>query len=226
MEKHVLKVKARQLTGSKVSALREQDEIPAVVYGSGSENINISLDRVQFEKLFKAAGESTLIDLEIEGGETVTVLIHDFQKEQISQKFSHVDFYKVDMTKKIKAEVELEFIGEAPAIKEFNGNLVKTLDSLEISSLPGNLPHHLEVNLENLKTLDDTIRVSDIQLPEGVEAVTAPETTIAFVEELKVEEEPEPVVEAEAAEGETEEGGEEEKKDQPAEGDKPEDAKE
>lgn len=169
--------------------LRAQKIIPAVLYGHGKETMSIQLEAVPFDKVYKQAGESTLIDLMIEGSAPVKAIIHDITHDPLGTDVRHVDFYQVNMAEKIKAEVELVFEGVAPAMKELGGILIKNMTHVEIESLPGNLPHHLPVNIETLKTFDDIIRVADLKVPEGVEILNDKNDSVVLVEAPRTEEE-------------------------------------
>ena len=109
------------------------------------------------------AGRSVLIDLEIDG-EKRKVLIHDFQKHPLTNRFIHIDFYQVKMDEEIEANVEIVFVGEAPAVKELGGVLLKTMDEVLVRCLPADLPKEIKVDLSTLKTFDDRIFVKDLNI--------------------------------------------------------------
>lgn len=188
-----LAVQERQKLGKQVNALRKEGFIPAELYGHGIANVHLSVSRKDFEKAFKAAGESTVINLSF-GNEKRSALVHDIQKNSVTDEIIHIDFYQVRMDEKIKAHVALEFVGEAPAVKAFGGVLNKTLSEIEVEALPGDLPRRIEVDLTGLKALNGSIYVKDLRIPPKVELMLEPETVIATVtppvEEEKVEEAP------------------------------------
>lgn len=188
--------------GEKLSA----DQIPAVLYGNGIDNSILKVKKNEFEKIFSKAGESNLIDLEFESVKT-KVLVKDTQKDVIKNTVSHIDFYQVNMEEKLTTEIPLEYIGESKAVKSLNAMLVKDFDSIEVMCLPADLVDHIDIDISNLSDYDDSIRLSDIVLPKGIELVTDQlETIIAAVREpRKIEEEP--VVVKEEVE-EKKEGGE------------------
>jgi large subunit ribosomal protein L25 len=161
--------------------------IPAVVYGAG-ENRSLEIKLADFEKVFSLAGESNLINLEIEGDKSIKVLVKDTQKHHLQDTFIHVDFYQVYMDKKVTTEIPLKFLNEAPAVKELGGQLNKNLDFVEVECLPNDLVDHLEVDLSVLKTFQDHIRLSDLHLPQGME-LTAEDKhiMIAQVVEAKIQ---------------------------------------
>jgi len=209
-----LKAKTRIETGKKVNRLREQGKIPAVLYGHKIKSVSLVLDYVVFEKVFKQAGESTLIDLVVDDKEPVKVLVQDYQLNPTTNQFIHVDFHRIKMDEKLHTEIELEFVGEPPAVKELNGVLVTSLDKLEVECLPQHLVHKIKVDISTLETLDSAIHISDIKIPEGITILNVPEDVVILIqpprtekelEELEVKPEEE-VIEGE--EGEVKEGEE------------------
>lgn len=184
-----LSAKIRKEVGKKVKALRKRDVLPAVLYGPGIKNLNLEINLKEFEKVFKVAGESSLISLEIEKKKT-PVLIQEVQRDPLTEKPIHVDFYQPSLKEKIEARIPLVFEGEAPAVKELGGTLIKNIPEIEVKALPQNLPHQIKVDISQLKTLEDNILISDLILPEGVEVLRNPEEIVASVSPPeKVEEE-------------------------------------
>jgi large subunit ribosomal protein L25 len=215
-----LDVQTRVEKDGKAKKIRKDGFIPAVIYGSGMAVRNLKVKQRDFEQIFALAGEANLIDLAIDGQETIKAIIKDVHIDPIRDKIVHADFYKVDMKKEIEVEVPLNFIGEAKAVKELDGILVKNIDGIEIKCLPGNLIEKIEVNLSILETFADAIRVKDLKLPSDIEVMNQPEDLVVHVIEPQKEEDP--VVEEEKVEGE--EG--EEKKEEGEEIDKKEGADE
>ncbi len=157
---------AATVRNGKVSDLKEM--IPAVMYGSGSENVSLSIKRVEFEKVFAQSGESGLISLKLDDGAESPVIVKDYQLEAVKHRIIHVDFFKVNMKEKVTAEVSLEFVGESPAVKTKGGIVIHNFDTLEIECLPSDLVQKVEVNLGMLENLGDSITIADITLPKGV----------------------------------------------------------
>lgn len=202
-----LKAAIRQEIGKKVENLRRQDLIPAVLYGHEVKNLNLAVSRRDFEKTFAQSGENTLVKLLVDEQAPRTVLIHDAQRHFMTDKFLHVDFYEVSMTEKIKAKVPLNFIGEAKAVKDLGGVLVKVMNEVEVESLPGDLPHAFDVDISKLNTFEDNIAVSDLKFDaEKVKLTPAITEIIAKVQPPRTEEElksleEKPVEEVAAVEG-------------------------
>lgn len=181
-----LTAQKREIFGKKVKTLQEQGLIPAEFYGNGIENIHLVVPTKEFRKIFKEAGESTVIDLLIDGKKN-KVLIYDVSKKSITGEISHIDFYGIKMDEKIKIKVPLEFIGEAPAVKEKSGVLVKAMQEIEVEALPGDLPHNIAVNLSSLMDIGSNILVKDIAV-DKVKFLASSEAVIATIIEQKEEE--------------------------------------
>jgi len=185
----MLKLKAteREALGKKVAKHRLDGKIPGVVYGAQTAARPIFVNRVDFKKIFKAAGESSLITLELEG-QAVETLIHETQFAPVSGEPIHADFYVVRQDQKIEVDVPLIFFGVASAVKELGGSLVKVLHELPISALPKNLPHNIEVDISSLTALDSQILIKDLILPAGVRSTLDPDETVALIAEATEEE--------------------------------------
>ncbi len=206
-----LSAQARSESNGKAQKIRTAGFIPAVVYGSKKENYNIKIKKHDFERVFAAAGEFNLVDLSIDDATTIKVIIKDVQRNGITNEIIHVDFYQVDMTKKIITEIPLNFIGESKAVKELGGTLVKNMDSVEVKCLPGDLVSHIDVDLSKLEIFGQFIRLHDLILPNGIILAHETNEAVVGVEETKIEkEEPKPV-EAEAAAAPVQENADEAK---------------
>ncbi|MFN4181484.1 MAG: 50S ribosomal protein L25 [Candidatus Paceibacteria bacterium] len=154
-----------------LEALRGAGDIPAVYYGAGVETTSISIPKNAFQKVWREAGESTPVELVVDG-KKVNVLIHDVALHAVSNEPTHVDFKVVDMNKKVTVSVPLEFVGVAPAVKNGLGSLVKVMYEIEIEALPKDLPHSISVDISSLVDLESQLSVADLALPSGVTAVT------------------------------------------------------
>ena len=190
-----LKAKIRKDLGKKTKALRKNGVLPAIFYGPkmtsgrGKKALPLEINLKEFEKIYQQAGESTLISLEVEDQKTL-VLIHEVQRDPITSKPIHVDFYQPILEKEITAKVPLVFEGLSPAVKDLGGTLVKDISEVEVRALPQNLPKEIKVIVESLKTFEDNIKISDLKTPEGVRILKKPEEIVASVSPLeKVEEE-------------------------------------
>jgi len=188
MKKITLKISERDLKEN-LNQGRQAGKVPAVLYGQGKENKNIWVDAIKFKKVFDEAGENTIVSLELGEDEKTNVLIYDYQLDALLDTFAHVDFLRVNMKEEIETEVPLNFVGEAPAVKEKGGILVKVLDNVEVKCLPGNIPQAFEIDLAKLVDFESKITVADIKVSEDVEILDNPETIVASVSEPRSEEE-------------------------------------
>lgn len=161
------------------------DQIAAVVYGPKFAATPISVNKKEFEKTFKTAGESTIIELQ---GlkDSVEVLVKDVVFSPIKGGIVHVDFYVVEKGKEMATHVPLHFIGEAGATK-LGGVVNKVMHEVHIMCKPADLPAHIDIDLAKLATLEDTIHVSDIVCPKGVKITDEPTDMVALVEVIKEE---------------------------------------
>ena len=183
-----LEIKARTMQESN-RELRAQGVMPAVLYGPKEDSTPIAVNTQVFERLFKQAGETTIIKLKGVGDEKDT-LIHDVQLHPVTDKPLHADFYVLEKGKKIEIKIPLEFVGVAPAEKA--GHIVvKALHEIEIEVLPAELPQHLDVDISKLENVGDHITAKEIKLPPSADLKTDADEIVAsvttFVEE-KIEE--------------------------------------
>lgn len=189
--------KIRKDLGKKVKTLRKKGVIPAVLYGPEIKNLPLEVDLKEFEKIYKEAGESSLVSLEVERKKKrFHVLIHDVERDPLTLKPLHVDFYQPKLKEKVEATVPLVFEGKSKAVEEMKGTLVKNISEVEVKALPRDLPKEIKVNIESLKTLEDNILISDLELSETVEVLKDPGEVVALVTPPeKVEEELEKPIE-------------------------------
>lgn len=169
--------------------LRAGGSIPAVLYGPKEDATAITVDSKVFGKLFKEAGETTIIKLKGVGEEKDT-LIHDVQLHPVTDVPLHADFYVIEKGKKITLNIPLEFIGEAPAEK-LGHIVVKALHEVEIEVTPAELPQHLEVDISKLENVGDHITAAEIKLPKSAELKSNPEEIVVSVTAFVEEKEPE-----------------------------------
>lgn len=186
-----LKAKIRKETGRKTDALREADRIPAVVYGHKVKNVSLDLDYKDFQKVLREAGESSLIELDIEGEkEKRAVLVHEIQKNPVTDRFIHVDFFQASLTEEVQVKVPLVLEGVSLAVKDLGGTLVKNISELEVKALAKNLPHEIKVSIEGLNTFEDHILIKDLIIPKDVKVLAKPdEIVVSVAQPQKVEEE-------------------------------------
>ena len=179
MEKLVLKVEQRDSSVPAYKA-REAGFIPAVCYGAGKENLHVNVPYQEFRRIYKLAGENTVVDLVL-GSETHKVLIHDLQMDPVYTTVLHVDFHIVNMKEKVDTHVPVVLVGESPAVKQLSGVINQSLDEVEVRCLPGDIPHEFIVDISVIEDFHKVIHVSDLVIPKGVELLTDLELPIVSV---------------------------------------------
>jgi large subunit ribosomal protein L25 len=200
----------RSVTGKKVSYLRKDGQLPAVVFGRGLDSDSVQIDTHAFETLRRYAGPNTLIDLTVDGGKSAPVLVHGVQLHRVTRRPLHVDLYVVRMTEELTVDVPLIPDGVSAAIDDHGGTLLHVTESVRVRALPDHLPQSIHYSIESLATFDDAIYVRDLAIPSDATLLTDADEVVAKVLPPRVEEEPEPVVAEgeEGAEGEAAEGEE------------------
>jgi large subunit ribosomal protein L25 len=176
---------------AKIRNKKEAGRIPAVVYGHKVKNVMLDLDEKEFIKIFKSAGESSLIELEVDGEkEKRPVLIHELQVDPVTDKIIHIDFFQASLKEEVEVKVPLIFEGVSLAVKDLGGTLVKSISEVEVKALPQNLPHEIKVSIDGLNTFEDRILVKDLVLPKDVKITAKPdEIVVSVAQPTKVEEE-------------------------------------
>lgn len=188
MQKFELSAKLRKEKETPES-IREQNLIPAVIYGQETENKNLVIDCPKFEKVLNEAGGSSLVLLKIDDQEPVETLIQDVQYDPVKNSILHADFKQIKEGEKLRVEVELKFVGESKAVKELGGILVKNIDSIEIECLPKDLVSQIEVDISSLNTFEDVIRIKDLKVGEETKILDNLEEIIATITEVEEEKE-------------------------------------
>jgi large subunit ribosomal protein L25 len=176
--------------GAKLGELRKAGKIPAVFYGKKEPSTPITVSLVDFLKVWKEAGESSVISLETENG-SVESLIHEIDFDPITGTPRHADFYVFEKGHKVEVEVPLEFEGVSPAVKELGGTLVKVIHALKVEAMPKDLPHAITVDITALSSFESQILARDIALPHGVDLKANEDEVIALVSRPREEKEEE-----------------------------------
>ena len=171
---------------AKLDALRKSGSMPGVFYGRKEASTPISLVEKDFIKVWKQAGETSVIILK-DGATEHEALIQEVDLDPVRDTPRHVDFYVVEKGKKLKLKVPVEFTGVSEAVKSLGGILVKVLREVEIEALPRDLPHSLIADLSLLKTLESVITAKDIKLAEGVTLMAKPDDVVVSITVAKEE---------------------------------------
>lgn len=174
-------------TSGSAGALRRAGTLPGVVYGAHHEATPIAMPLIAFSKVLASAGEATIVSLTGLGAEVPT-LIHEVDRDPLTNLPRHVDFYAVTKGEKVQVNIPLMYVGESAAVKA-GANLVKVLHEVEVEADPMNLPHDFTVDLAQLAALNDQIHVRDLTIPAGVEILTGADEVIAIAQEVAAERE-------------------------------------
>jgi large subunit ribosomal protein L25 len=162
---------ARSVQGSSASRrLRRAGRVPAIVYGAGSQPLNIDLDHNEiYHALRKEEFHSSILDMDLEGGKGEQVLLRSVQWHAYKQQVLHVDFQRVDANKALHTKVPLHFMNVevSPAVKLSAAIITHVLNEIDVSCLPADLPKFIEVDLSKLEG-GASLHLSDIELPKGV----------------------------------------------------------
>lgn len=203
MEEVVFQANQRDVIGKKVKRLRREGLLPAVVYGHNIEPIPISLDMREANRTIDSISPSALIVLNIDGDKHYAI-VRDKQRNPLLRSIIHIDFQAVSLTETVRADVNVNIVGEAPAVETYLAILVPSLEQLSIECLPTNLPDRIDVDVSGLAEIGDSLLVSDLIVPDGVEILNDPEDVVVVVIPPAAEEEEE----VEEEEIEVEEGAE------------------
>lgn len=205
MSDHELIVQSRSETGKGIARkLRSAGRIPAVIYGLGKDPVPVAADPRAIDRLLRAAesGLNTIIDLKIEGGAGETgrkVMIREIQRDPARRTMIHADFLEIDLRATIEVDVPVHLVGKSHGV-EMGGILDHTLREIKVECLPSEIPDGFEYDISHLD-INDTVRVSDLQVPSGVTILVEMELGVAHVAPPTVEEEPSAELGDDAEEG-------------------------
>ena len=180
MEKLVIAAEKRTVIGKKVGALRREGKLPGVIYGHKIEPTAIVMDLKEATRVLSMATSSSLLTIELDGKEQ-SVLIREGQRDHLKNRFLHVDFQVVSLTEKIRAEVNIEITGTAPAVKDVGGVVVEGLNSVHVEALPTDLPERVTVDISGLNEIGDSILVKDIKFSSNVEVLTPEDEMVVLI---------------------------------------------
>ncbi len=186
MKKIILTAEIRNAE-EKTRDIRNNKQIPAVVYWKNQEPISIKIEHSDFLRTFRKSGESNIINLKV-GKKNIEVLVHEYQNEPVTGDFIHVDFFALTRGEKLTTNIPLNFIGESEAVKK-GGILEELQKEIEVKCLPKDLVDHFDVNLSALKEFGDNIKVADLNLGDKFEVLTPAEEVLVLVARPKVEKE-------------------------------------
>jgi large subunit ribosomal protein L25 len=166
-ESYTLEAQTRTIVGKKVSQLRNQGLVPAVIYGAKVEPMNIQLPYRPLQLALMKAGGTHLIDIMVDS-KTHTVLARAVQRHLIRGEIIHVDFIEVEADVKISTEVPLRLVGESPVVERRQGLLIYGTTTIQIETLPRHLISEIEVDISVLKHTGDAIHVRDLKVGSDI----------------------------------------------------------
>lgn len=182
-----LKAKQREdLSRSATKAVRNEGGIPAIVYGSGKDNLTISVDSVELLKTLRDEGRNAIITLDVEDKEPVDVMLHEYQTDPVKGDVIHADFFIVDLTEDMDVEVPVRLEGDAIGVRD-GGVLQQPLFELQIRVKPGDIPEEIVVNIEELE-IGDSISVADLPKSDKYEYLDEEDSTVVVVSAPEEEE--------------------------------------
>jgi len=210
-----LKVDKRKLYGRKIKKLRQEGILPANIYGKKLKSQAIKVDLKDFLAIYKEAGETGIVKLNL-AKETKTrpVLIHNLQKDPVTDQPLHADFHQVDLKTKVQVSIPIELKGEAPAVGK-GGVLIQLINEVEVESLPMDLPDKFELDISKIEEVGQGISVKELKIDEKKVKILIDNKDQLVV---KVEEPKEEKEEAPAEESATADEGEEGEEKKPEEG--------
>ena len=190
MDQTELKANERDILGKKVRFLRRQEITPVHLFGHGLKSLALQCETAQLEQSLTLVGETRLISLRVSDEKKVRpVLVREVQRNPLTGKLLHVDFYQVKMQEKVQVEIPIVLVGEAPALETKGNVLLHELNTLTIECLPAKIPGNLELNIDSLTEPGRAIRVKDIAVDPDITVLADPEQIVVTVTAARREEE-------------------------------------
>ena len=188
-----LRAETGRTTGSRESRrIRRTGQVPAVVYGTGMESLSVSVNALELQKvLHTEAGANALINLEIEGGDTVLTMARAIQRHPFRSEYRHIDFVTVSLDETVTAEVAIDFVGTPVGVLE-GGVFSPRRTSVQIEVLITSIPSSIELDVSEIE-IGGSLRIADMAEIEGVTYLEDPDSVVmsVTVPAAEVEEEPE-----------------------------------
>lgn len=201
MEQIELNVGTRELMGKKTRFLRRQGITPVHLFGHDTEPMALQCETAKLKPVLKQAGKTRLVGLKIDDHKKPrNVVVREIQRNALTGELVHVDFFQVSMEEKIKVQVPIALVGEAPALRSKGNMMVHELASVEVECLPDRIPDTIQVDIGVLLEEDQSIQVKDLALGEGVTALSNPGQVIVRIAPLQIEKIERPVAAEAAAE--------------------------
>lgn len=188
-----LTLKPRKLTGKKVASLRREGVIPVHLYGGSTSAMSLQVESRLLNRTLVEVGSNRPLSVQIDGADGEDIcFVREVQRHAVTDEVMHVDFLRVDVSQAVSAEVPIEYIGEAPGVRNLGGTLIQAMTSIQVEALPMRMPGSITVDISVLEDFEKTIVVGDVGVPNEVTVLSARDGLVARVVPPRVEEEPEP----------------------------------
>lgn len=187
MDTLALPVKTRN-SDRKIKVLRREGLIPAEYYGRGVKNLSLQMDYQTFRKLYRVAGKSMVIELDVDG-KKLNALVNDIQYDPVTDNINHVDFINVQMDQLLHTKIPLKFVGFSLAVKDLGGILTHNLSEIEVKCLPKDLVAFIEVSVDPIVDFRSYVRVKDLNVPSTITILNKPDDVVVTAVPPRVEEE-------------------------------------
>jgi len=186
-ERVTIKAAPRTVLGKKVRQLRRNGRLPGNVFGRGIDSCAVDVDAREFARTIKSAGLRAMIELDVEGEPAPRyVILRGLTRSGGTGEPIHIDFFQVDPSIPIQANVPIRLVGESPAVRDLAGTVLPGVDVVSVRCLPLAIPDAISVALSGLKSFDVTLTVGDIAPVSGVEILTDPAIVVATVNPPRV----------------------------------------
>ena len=187
----VLFLQTRQVIGKKVARLRRQGIVPVNICGRRLPSVAVQAPLAELRAAFRERGRNEVVEVQVQGEDgTRPVLLREVQRNPVTDEVQHVEFYQVDLTRRVHAQVEVTLIGDSEAV-HLGGVLVHPQTTVEVEALPGEIPDRFEVDISSLTSFGDAIHVGELSVPAGVRILTDAGTVIVAAQAPRVQEEEE-----------------------------------
>ena len=196
MDQLTLTLEPRSIIGKKVKNLRREGKVPASICGKGVSTETFQLDAKTFGLVYRQAGRTRLIDLQLPSG-TRSAFVRQVQIHPVSRQFLHVDFRIVDLRVEITADVPVVAVGTNELVERGDGVLTISLQTLHIKALPGDIPQNIEVDIGKLEDFNTVLHVRDLDLGDKVQVLTSPDEALATISPSRMAAEEEEITEQE-----------------------------
>ena len=174
-------VSPREVLGKKVAKLRRQNIVPANIYGHHVDSAAIQVSTDELADLLRRTNRTEIIYLRIGPEEARPVFVKHIQRDFLTDQIIHVDFQQVSLTEKVRMQVPIHVIGEAPAVDIYGGALVHNIEEITVEGLPAEIPSSVEIDISGLEELDSAVHVRDIAIPANIVILTDPDQMVVKV---------------------------------------------